>query len=238
MVAVDGRAVARVSLRVHATDPITVADSGPQWVGRAALKLHDALDAWSPPIEVAGRRCLDVGASTGGFTQVLLAHDAARVVALDVGHDQLAAAVREDPRVEERSGTSVRDVTPELLGGTFDIVVTDLSFISLTLTLPHIAPLLHEAGHLVALVKPQFEVGRSGLGKRGVVTDPEARTRALRRVVDAAGHAGVFVHGIRRSPIDGGSGNIEYLLWGRRTPQGKMDDAAVTSAVTELGGQP
>ena len=149
---------------------------------------------------MAGRRCVDVGASTGGFTQVLLAHGATRVVAVDVGHGQLVPEVADDPRVAERSGTTVRGLTADDLGGPADLVVADLSFISLTLVLGDLAGLLAAEGDLVVLVKPQFEVGRGRLNRQGVVTDPKDRTRALEQVVDAVGDHGLHVHGIRDQP--------------------------------------
>ena len=216
-----------------------VTTDGPRWVGRAAHKLVAALEAWAPQgLSVAGRRCVDVGASTGGFTQVLLAHGAARVVAVDVGHGQLVPEVADDPRVDERSGTTVRGLTADDLGGRSDLVVADLSFISLTLVLGDLAGLLRPEGDLVVLVKPQFEVGRGRLNRQGVVTDPKDRTRALDQVVAAVGEHDLHVHGIMTSPISGGSGNTEYLLWARSVPSDTMSEDRVRDAVRETTTQP
>lgn len=213
----------------------------PRWVGRAAHKLEHAFTSWEARgLTAEGRHCLDVGASTGGFTQVLLARGATDVVALDVGHGQLVAEIRDDPRVTERSGTSIRDVTPGDLGGTFDLVVGDLSFISLTLVLAPIAALAAPGADVVVLVKPQFEVGRGRLSKNGIVTDPRHRRQALTDVLAAATEAGLGVNGLERSPISGGEGNTEYLLWARSGVSGTMDPDALTAAVRGLskGGPP
>ena len=162
---------------------------------------------------------------------MLLARGAARVVAVDVGHGQLVPEAADDPRVEERSGTTVRGLTADDLGGPADLVVADLSFISLTLVIGDLAGLLGEAGDLVALVKPQFEVGRGRLNRQGVVVDPKDRTRALEQVVAAVGEHGLHVHGITTSPISGVSGNTEYLLWARSVPSDTMNPERVADAV-------
>jgi 23S rRNA (cytidine1920-2'-O)/16S rRNA (cytidine1409-2'-O)-methyltransferase len=172
------------------------------------------LKAFGPDgLDVAGRRCLDVGASTGGFTQVLLEAGASHVIALDVGTGQLASEVARDSRVEERSGTTVRGLAVDDIGGPVDLVVADLSFISLTLVIPTLASLVAEGGDIVLLVKPQFEVGRSGLGRRGVVRSAAARRDALIGVMGAAETAGLWPRAVIRSPVLGGEGNVEYLLW-------------------------
>ena len=194
--------------------PIQLDSTAPAWVSRAAEKLVAALAAFVPQgLTVAGRTAVDAGASTGGFTQVLLHSGARSVVALDVGHGQLAATVAADPRVTERSGCTVRGLRPEDLGGPVDLLVADLSFISLTLVLADLTGLVHPGGDLVVLVKPQFEVGRTRLGKSGVVRRPADRRHALRAVAAAAAAAGASVRGIRTSPIRGGEGNTEYLMW-------------------------
>lgn len=191
-----------------------VAGDEPTWVGRAAYKLLGALDSFEPRgLTVAGRRCLDVGASTGGFTQVLLRHHAAHVTALDVGHGQLVPDLATDPRVAERSGTSIRDLTPEDLGGRYDLVVVDLSFISLRLVFPTLAALIDPRGDLVVLIKPQFEVGKERLGKGGVVRSDPHRRDALLAVLRAAADVGLQLRGLITSPIQGSAGNREYLGW-------------------------
>ena len=234
LVTLDGRIARKPATPTHESSVVEVYDERPRWVGRAAHKLDHAFTTWAPlGLTADGRSCLDVGASTGGFTQVLLTRGAAHVVALDVGHDQLVAQLRADPRVTEVSGTSIRDVGPDDLGR-FDVVVGDLSFISLTLVLEPIARLSLPGADVVLLVKPQFEVGRGRLSKNGIVVDPRQRRRALTDVVAAAEAAGLGVHGLIRSPIHGGEGNTEYLLWARSGVSGTMDSTAVAAAVTEL----
>ncbi|GAA6526624.1 16S/23S rRNA (cytidine-2'-O)-methyltransferase TlyA [Intrasporangium sp. DVR] len=203
--------VHKPSIPVSEEATLVVTAAVEQWVSRAAHKLLRALELW--PIEVAGRRCLDVGASTGGFTQVLLEHGAAHVTALDVGHGQLVEEVAADPRVVDLPGTNIRDVRPATLGRPFDVVVCDVSFISLTLVLPVLRPLVSDAGDLVVLVKPQFEVGRERLGRTGVVTSRLEHHRVLRAVHSTAGDLGLEVRRAAPSPIRGGDGNVEFLLW-------------------------
>ena len=235
VVTVGGHPATKPSRPVSDDDVVAVTTTGPRWVGRAAHKLVAALEAWGPEgLRVEGRRCVDVGASTGGFTQVLLAGGAASVVAVDVGHGQLAPEVAGDPRVLERSGTTIRGLTAVDLGGPADVVVTDLSFISLTLVLGDLAGLLGPGGDLVALVKPQFEVGRGRLNGQGVVTSDRDRTDAVLRVVAAVAAAGLHVHGIRPSPISGSAGNAEYLLWARSDPSDTMSEHRVRDLVRHL----
>lgn len=222
-VLVAGRPVTKPSTAVAGDDVIELSHSPERWVGRAAVKLLRALELW--PIPVAGRRCLDVGASTGGFTQVLLEAGAAHVTALDVGHHQLVPSISGDPRVTDRPGTNIRSVTAHDLGGRFDLVVCDLSFISLTIALPGMRPLVHDDGNLVMLVKPQFEVGRERLGRRGVVTSPHEHRRVLISVAECATDLALELRGAAPSPIEGAGGNREFLLWlsprsGGGTPAG------------------
>ena len=216
-VLVDGRPATKPAHPVDDTSAIELSREPDRWVGRAALKLLHALDTW--PIPVAGRRCLDVGASTGGFTQVLLERGAAHVTALDVGHGQLVASIATDARVRDLPGTNIRDVDPGTLGR-FDVVVSDLSFISLTIALPAMRPLVRDDGDLVVLVKPQFEVGRERLGRRGVVTSRHEHRRVLREVAQVATDEHLHLHGAAPSPITGGDGNREFLFWlaPRRVP--------------------
>lgn len=213
-VTVRGDVVTRVSYPVGPCDAIHVA---PQegWVGRGALKLDDALQGWAEQqgLSIADRSCIDVGACTGGFTQVLLRRGAGHVVALDVGRDQLDLSLRRDPRVREESGRSVRGVDPRDIGGPFDVLVADLSFISLSTVMSDIAELLRPGGDAVLLVKPQFEVGRGKVGKKGIVRTPTARAEALRTVARAADNLGLDVRDIRPSPVTGQHGNQEFLIW-------------------------
>lgn len=248
-VQVDGRQIDKPSYAVLPGQQVSVVDDdASRWVGRGALKLLHALTIWgseapSEPdsderrlLRVEGRRALDVGASTGGFTQVLLEHGAAHVTALDVGHDQLVAELAADPRVTDLPGTNIRDVGPEWLG-TFDLVVGDVSFISLQLVLPAVAPLLAPGGDVVFLVKPQFEVGRDRLGRGGVVTSISARARAIEHVVAVATGLGWHVHGLATSPVTGTHGNREYLLWLATSTAGMMSAVDTTARIHELTGE-
>jgi 23S rRNA (cytidine1920-2'-O)/16S rRNA (cytidine1409-2'-O)-methyltransferase len=211
VVLVDGTPATKPALPVDDANTLTLSREPDRWVGRAALKLLHALDTW--PIAVEGRRCLDVGASTGGFTQVLLERGAAHVTALDVGHGQLVASIATDARVRDLQGTNIRDVDADLLGGRFDLMVSDLSFISLAIALPAMRPLVTDDGDLVVLVKPQFEVGRERLGRRGVVTSRHEHRRVLREVAQVATDLHLHLHGAAASPITGGDGNREFLFW-------------------------
>lgn len=198
------------------TDGEIAAEPAFPWVGRAALKLVHALDLW--PVAVAGRRVLDVGASTGGFTEVCLDRGAAHVVAVDVGRGQLHPRLLGDPRVTSLEAQDARELTPEHLGAAPDVVVCDASFISLAKVLPRPLELARPGADLVALVKPQFEVGREGVAKGGVVKDAALRERALREVCAFLEGTGWNVRASAESPIAGGDGNLEYLVWAKKKP--------------------
>ncbi len=192
---------------------------GPGYVSRGAHKLAGAVAAFAPHgLVVRGRRCLDAGASTGGFTQVLLQHGAASVVAVDVGYGQLAWSLRQDARVVVLERTNVRDLTPEAVGGPVDLVVGDLSFISLRLVLDPLLGVVRPDADLLLLVKPQFEVGRESVGRGGVVRDPELRAQAVTAVAQAAAARGWGARGVTVSPLPGPAGNVEYFVWLRRGP--------------------
>jgi 23S rRNA (cytidine1920-2'-O)/16S rRNA (cytidine1409-2'-O)-methyltransferase len=213
-VVVAGTTAAKSSALVDAATPIEVRDEGPRWVSRAAYKLVGAFDAFGERgLTAQGRRCLDVGASTGGFTQVLLHRGADHVVALDVGRGQLVPELATDPRVTDRPGTTVRGLSADDIGGTVDLLVADLSFISLTLVLDTFRRLVRDEGDAVVLVKPQFEVGRTRLGKGGIVRNEGDRAWAVTEVARCATAAGLHPKGLAESPIRGGEGNAEYLLW-------------------------
>ena len=224
VVLVDGRPAVKPAQQVDEASAVELTREPDQWVGRAALKLLHAVQLW--PVEVAGRRCLDVGASTGGFTQVLLEHGAAHVTALDVGHGQLVSSIASDERVRDLPGTNIRDVDAAALGGRFDLVVSDLSFISLAIALPAMRRLVTDDGDLVVLVKPQFEVGRERLSRTGVVTSRHEHRRVLRDVAEVATEQGLHLHGGAASPITGGDGNREFLFWLAPRP---VPDASPTS---------
>lgn len=229
----NGAVLTKASTRIADEDTLDLMGEPERYVGRAAYKLIGALEAF-PQVRLEGRRCLDVGASTGGFTQVLLERGASEVVALDVGHGQLAEPVRSDPRVVERSGTSIRDVSVEDVGGAFSVVVADLSFISLTLVMNVLSSMLAPDGDLVVLVKPQFEVGRERLGSDGVVRSAQQRAEAVGAVIDAAEQVGLSVYGVTISVVAGTHGNREYLLWLRPAAAGRMDPAQVASALATI----
>lgn len=212
-VQVDGVRARRPAATVDATHEVAVAaDPGdPGWASRAAHKLADALDAW-PDLDVRGRACLDAGASTGGFTDVLLRRGAAHVVAVDVGHGQIVPWLRDDERVEVREGVNVRDLGAGDVAPAPTLVVGDLSFISLRLVL---APLLAAAApgaDLVLLVKPQFEVGRERLGAHGVVRDPALWRTAVLDVCATAAELAAHVVDVRPSTLPGTHGNVEFVL--------------------------
>jgi len=198
---------------VAPVDPLHVEDPSP-YVGRGAYKLDAALEAF--PVAVAGRRAIDVGASTGGFTDRLLQGGAVSVVAVDVGHGQLHWRIRQDPRVVAVERTNIRTADPEALGAPFDVVVADLSFISLATVAAALARLGEATSDWIVLVKPQFEVGKGRVGKGGVVRDASTRASAIHSAVDALADAGVGAKGIVPSPITGAAGNQEYLVWARR----------------------
>jgi 23S rRNA (cytidine1920-2'-O)/16S rRNA (cytidine1409-2'-O)-methyltransferase len=186
----------------------------PDYASRGAHKLVGALDAFSPlGLEVEGRRTLDAGASTGGFTDVLLRAGAAEVVAVDVGYGQLAWALRNDPRVRVHDRTNIREIDTELIGGPVDVVVGDLSFISLDLVLDALIGVTRPDGDLVLMVKPQFEVGKGRLGKGGVVRDLGHRADAVVAVAEAAARRGWGARAVTTSPLPGPSGNVEFFLW-------------------------
>ena len=212
-VTADGRPVAKAS-ELLADDATIEALAAHPWVGRGALKLVHALDLW--PVVVAGRVVLDVGASTGGFTEVCLARGAVRVYAVDVGRGQLHPKVAADPRVVSLEATDARDLTAALIDEPPGLIVTDVSFISLAKALPAALALALSGADLVALVKPQFEVGPERVGKGGLVSDPAARADAVTGVQAFLEASGWTVRATADSPIAGGDGNREALLWAVR----------------------
>jgi len=217
-VAVNGQPVTKPSARVGPEDAVEVrAADVPDYVSRAGHKLAGALAAF-PEITVEGRRCLDAGASTGGFTDVLLRAGAREVVAVDVGHDQLVPSLRAHSRVRVFEGMNVRWMRPEDIGGPAELTVCDLSFISLTLVVGPLAEATVPGGDLVLMVKPQFEVGADRLARTGVVTSEAERARAVDAVAAAAREQGLTVLGRERSPLPGQDGNHEFFLWCRRDP--------------------
>jgi 23S rRNA (cytidine1920-2'-O)/16S rRNA (cytidine1409-2'-O)-methyltransferase len=214
-VTVRGTVASKPATAIDADTPVLVTDNDdPNWASRGAHKLLGALDTF--PVKVDGRRCLDAGASTGGFTDVLLRNGAAEVIAADVGRGLLAWRLRTDPRITVLDKTNVRALTPEQTGGPVDLVVADLSFISLKLVLPALLECSTQDADLLPMIKPQFEVGKDRLGSGGVVREPELRADAVCGVLNAAGQLNLRVHGVTASPLPGPAGNIEYFAWLRR----------------------
>jgi 23S rRNA (cytidine1920-2'-O)/16S rRNA (cytidine1409-2'-O)-methyltransferase len=209
LVRVEGAAVDKAGKAVAPDAAVEIVAADHPWVSRGGVKLAAALDAFG--VSPAGKRCLDVGASTGGFTHVLLERGAAQVVALDVGRGQLDWRLRQDPRVVVKEGVNARYVTREELPGPFGLITVDISFISLRLVLPALVQLLFEGGDLVVLVKPQFEAGRTQVAKGGVVRDPAVREGAIEGVLAAAGELGLECVARIPSPIPGPAGNVEEL---------------------------
>ena len=184
-------------------------DPAARYVGRGGLKLEAALRHFA--LDVTDLVCIDVGASTGGFTDCLLQHGAGRVVAVDVGHNQLDYRLRSDRRVESREGVNARNLRAEDFSERFDLAVMDVSFISATKVLPAVVPLLKPGGRAVVLIKPQFEVGKGEVGKGGIVKDPAQHERVVGEVNAAARESGFVVRGVIESPILGAEGNREFL---------------------------
>ena len=201
------------SSMVSADTPIEIAGDEKRWVSRGALKLLAALDAF--PVEVAGKRVLDVGASTGGFTQVLLEAGAEHVVSLDVGRGQLHESLRAHQSVTSMERTNFRSVSASELGA-FSLVVADVSFISLCTLAGRFSDVGDAAADYLLLVKPQFEARRGDVGRGGIVTDPEVRWQSVEKVVACLDVAGIGAQNVTTSPIKGSDGNVEYLLWLRK----------------------
>jgi 23S rRNA (cytidine1920-2'-O)/16S rRNA (cytidine1409-2'-O)-methyltransferase len=236
-VQVRGVTATKSATSVDADTPVRVSrdDAGPDYVSRGAHKLLGAL-ARFPEIVMPGRRCLDAGASTGGFTDVLLRGGARQVVAVDVGYGQLAWSLRTDERVQVLDRTNVRNLAPDQIGGPAELTVADLSFISLTTVLPALTACTNADGDLLPMVKPQFEVGRERLGSGGVVRNLAHRADAVTTVAAAAGALGWGMAGVCPSPLPGPAGNVEFFLWLRRSAppaDHPANVAAIEAAVEE-----
>ncbi|GAB3978616.1 hemolysin [Actinoallomurus acanthiterrae] len=235
-VTVAGQTAAKPATQVETSAAIVVrpAESGPEYVSRGGHKLAGALKAFAD-LRVEGRRCLDAGASTGGFTDVLLRAGAAHVAAVDVGYGQIAWSLRTDDRVTVLERVNIRDLEPDQVisdGEPPDLVVGDLSFISLRLVLAPIQRCVAPDADFVMMVKPQFEVGKERVGAGGVVRDAALRAEAVRDVALHAGTLGLGVRGVTASPLPGPSGNVEYFLW-LRAGAPPLDEAQVDKAVAE-----
>ncbi|MGC3022984.1 MULTISPECIES: TlyA family RNA methyltransferase [unclassified Brevibacterium] len=235
-VGVNGRTITKASHEVAEADDLTVTEPDP-WVARSAHKLLGALDAFALTTRLSDLTALDAGASTGGFTQVLLQHGVAEVWAVDVGHDQLAPMLREDPRVHVREGLNLRELSNSDVPSV-DLVVADVSFISLRLLLEPLLAATASTGQLLLMVKPQFELARSCLDKHGVVTSAAHRRRAIDSVVTAVGEHAARVSDIAASPLPGPSGNREYFLRVRpgRAPDesDRLDEATIPAHLDKI----
>jgi 23S rRNA (cytidine1920-2'-O)/16S rRNA (cytidine1409-2'-O)-methyltransferase len=240
-VSVAGQQAYKPARGVAADEPIEISEGDdPGYASRGAYKLAGALETFAgcaPPLTVSGRRCLDAGASTGGFTDVLLRAGAAQVVAVDVGYGQLIWRLRSDERVTVLDRTNVRHLVPADIGGKADLVVGDLSFISLRLVLPALTACVHVGGDLVLLVKPQFEAGKAAISRGGVVRDRRAHSAAIQGVAGAAAELGFGVRGLVRSSLPGPSGNLEYVLWLAENGAA-LTDELLTAAVGPAGAVP
>ncbi|GGK32293.1 TlyA family rRNA (cytidine-2'-O)-methyltransferase [Nocardia camponoti] len=239
-VLISGTVAVKPATAVEAGTPLFVREEPDEvsWASRGAKKVLGALEAFEPlGLSVDGKRCLDAGASTGGFTDVLLSRGASEVVAVDVGYGQLIWRLQNDERVRVFDRTNVRTITPESIGGQVDLMVGDLSFISLGLVLPAIAAVARDGADLLPMVKPQFEVGKDRIGAGGVVRDPALRAETVREVAAAAAKLGLKTLGAVASPLPGPSGNVEYFLWLRKVGPFDYDadevDALVARAIEE-----
>ncbi|MBD8505546.1 TlyA family RNA methyltransferase [Hoyosella sp. G463] len=228
-----GATIAKPATAIEQHAPLhVVAAEEESWASRGARKLLGALDAWQPHgLRVEGRRCLDAGASTGGFTDVLLARGAREVVAADVGYGQLVWRLQNDPRVLVLDRTNARALDAATIGGTVELIVADLSFISLELVLPAFAACAAKDADLLPMVKPQFEVGKDRLGSGGVVRDPALRAESVERVALRAEAQGLGVRGAVASPLPGPSGNVEYFLWLRQGAAGERSPEEIRELV-------
>ncbi len=240
-VRVSGQTALKAARGVANDEPIELSQGDdPGYASRGGYKLSGAFAAFAdaePPLRVQGRRCLDAGASTGGFTDVLLRAGAASVVAVDVGYGQLVWRLQNDERVRVLDRTNVRHLSPQDVGGAVELLVADLSFISLRLVLPALAGCVIAHGDLVLLVKPQFEVGRGEVGKGGVVRDPDAHAGAIRGVAEVAASLGLGVRGLVRSSLPGPAGNLEYVLWLSDTGS-PLDESQLRRATTLAAAPP
>ncbi len=239
-VTVNGMAALKPATGVSGEVSIRVAESADdRWASRGAHKLIGALDHFSKQgLTVEGRTVLDAGASTGGFTDVCLDRGASRVAAVDVGYGQLIWRLQNDERVDVLDRTNVRTLTADILGGQMDMMVGDLSFISIELVLPALAACVKPGGDLLPMVKPQFEVGKDRLGAGGVVRDPALRAEVTLRVAQAALEHGLSTKDVVASPLPGPSGNVEYFLWlvndgGASAPTQETLQAMVNTAIQE-----
>ena len=244
VVSVAGATASKPATQITTDQPIVIAeDTGPRYASRGAYKLLGALEVFEPAgLDVSGRRALDAGASTGGFTDVLLRRGVREVIAVDVGYGQLVWALQSDDRVHVLDRTNVRTLTREQIDGPVDLVVSDLSFISLTIVMPALTAVTEPDGDIVLMIKPQFEVGRSNLGKNGVVRDPALHAGAIMQVCTSAHDHGWGTRALAPRPLPGPAGNVEYFCWLRSDapPPDPADAERAVAAgpLSQRGGAP
>ncbi len=230
-VSVNGKIITKSSYDAEDTDDIRLIGEEHQFVGRGGMKLAGALERFS--VDVTGLICADIGASTGGFTDCLLQRGAVHVYAVDSGHDQLDPKLIEDHRVTNMEGCNARYLTADQIGNLCDCAVSDLSFISQTLVLPAVSSILKDHAVYIALIKPQFECGREAVGRGGLVKDKKQHIAAIRRVLSCAAENGLAPCGIMKSPIAGGDGNTEFLLYAVKNGIASVSEKAIAEAVNE-----
>ena len=235
---VNNQKADKAGMDVSDEDKIEFRGERLKYVSRGGLKLEKAMAAFALEGALEGKVCMDVGASTGGFTDCMLQNGASKVYAMDVGYGQLAWTLRTDPRVVNLERTNIRYVTREQVPDPVDFSSIDVSFISLTLVLPVVSQLLGPEGQIVCLVKPQFEAGREKVGKKGVVRDPQVHLEVIQKVVDFAKASGLGVGGLTFSPVKGPEGNIEYLLYlDKATTQCAVSPEDIAACVERSHGQ-
>lgn len=233
-VLIKGAVAVKPATAIEVGTPLLVREKPEEvaWASRGAHKLLGALEKFEADgLQINGKRCLDAGASTGGFCDVLLERGAPEVVAVDVGYGQLVWRLQIDERVRIHDRTNVRSISAATIGGPVELVVADLSFISLALVLPPLAACTEPGSDVLPMVKPQFEVGKQRVGSGGVVRDPRLRVEAVCTVADAAARTGMRTVGAVASPLPGPSGNVEYFLWLRRDEAFEYDEREVTALV-------
>ncbi len=221
-VAVNGITVTKPAMEISDSDDVKITADMPKYVGRGGLKLEKALKCFS--IELNGLVCMDIGASTGGFTDCMLQSGAEFVYAVDVGHDQLDEKLAADSRVKNMEGTNIRNVSRDDFLKRIQFVSADVSFISLTKVIPKISELLDDGGSAVLLIKPQFECGKSDIGKNGIVRSQKVHVRVMKEITACCEGNGMGVRGMDYSPIQGGDGNIEYLIYAVKGETGVIPD--------------
>ena len=230
-VLVGGMPATKPATQVNPETSIKLAGVRDDFVSRGGHKLAGALDAF-PDIKTEAKVCLDAGASTGGFTDVLLKRGVAKVIAVDVGYGQLAWELRSDPRVQVLDRTNVRHISPEIIGERIALIVADLSFISLTMVIPALKSVSTDETDYLVMVKPQFEVGREKLGAGGVVRDSQLRKQAIVDVANSAFELGLGCLGVCASPLPGPAGNVEYFLW-LKAGAPLLSDAIIDAAIAK-----